>query len=90
MYGFFAGAKKSIAKSRTKANSAAAANTMPAQLSQFWKWRLNDRGCVGLVASGIAAIIYTRREKSHRNNPGIASVVGVIEIGSERQIRFCA
>jgi hypothetical protein len=37
MYGFFAGAKKSIAKRKTKANSAAAASTMPAQLSQFWK-----------------------------------------------------
>jgi len=36
-YGFFAEAKKSIAKRRTKANSAAAASTMPAQLSQFWK-----------------------------------------------------
>jgi len=56
MYGFFAGAKKSIAKSRTKANSAAAANNMPAQLSQFWKWRLSDRRCVGAGASGILAI----------------------------------
>jgi hypothetical protein len=37
MYGFFTRAKKSIAKRRTKANSAAAASTMPAQLSQFWK-----------------------------------------------------
>jgi hypothetical protein len=37
MYGFLTGAKKSIAKRRTKANSAAAASTMPAQLSQFWK-----------------------------------------------------
>ena len=36
-YGFCTGAKKSIAKRKTKANSAAAARTMPAQLSQFWK-----------------------------------------------------
>jgi hypothetical protein len=36
-YGFCMGAKKSIAKRKTKANSAAAASTMPAQLSQFWK-----------------------------------------------------
>jgi hypothetical protein len=35
MYGFFVGAKKSIAKRKTKANNAAAASTMPAQLSQF-------------------------------------------------------
>ena len=39
MYGFCMGAKKSIAKRKTKANNAAAASTMPAQLSQFWKWR---------------------------------------------------
>jgi hypothetical protein len=31
------GAKKSIANRKTKANNAAAASTMPAQLSQFWK-----------------------------------------------------
>ena len=37
MYGFLMGANRSIAKSRTNANSAAAASTTPAQLSQFWK-----------------------------------------------------
>jgi hypothetical protein len=31
------GAKKSIAKRKTNANSAAAASTIPAQLTQFWK-----------------------------------------------------
>jgi hypothetical protein len=40
---------------------------MPAQLSQFWKWRLKERGCVGLVVSGIAATIYRRLEKKGRN-----------------------
>jgi hypothetical protein len=40
---------------------------MPAQLSQFWKWRLKERGSVGLVASGIAATICRRLEKTRRN-----------------------
>jgi hypothetical protein len=61
---------------------------MPAQLIQFWKCRLNDRGRVGLVASGIAEIIYTRREKSHQKNPAIISFMGGFEIGWKHQIRF--
>jgi hypothetical protein len=31
---------------------------MPAQLSQFWKWRLKERRGVATGASGIVGIIY--------------------------------
>jgi hypothetical protein len=37
--------------------NALAASTIPDQLSQLRKLRLNGRGCAGAGASGIAAII---------------------------------
>ena len=46
--------------------SGLAASTMPDQLSQLRKLRLNGRGCAGAGASGIAAIIYGWFEKSPR------------------------
>jgi hypothetical protein len=59
---------RSIAKRRQKAKSALAASTIPDQLSQLRKLRLNGRGCAGAGASGIAAIIYGLIEKSLRND----------------------
>jgi hypothetical protein len=47
---------------------------MPDQLSQLRKLRLNGRGCAGAGASGIAAIIYDRIEKSPRNDLVIADL----------------
>jgi hypothetical protein len=35
---------------------------MPAQLSQFWKWRVKEGYGVGTGASGIVGIIYRHRK----------------------------
>jgi hypothetical protein len=63
---------RSIAKRRQKAKRALAASTIPDQLSQLRKLRLNGRGRAGAGASGIAAIIYGWFEKSPRNDLVIA------------------
>jgi len=47
--------------------------------------RLKGRGCAGSGASGIAAIIYGRLEKSSRNNRVIIDLGNKIEIKSRAQ-----
>src|SRR6266498_933452 len=89
MYGLRWTANRSNAKRRRKANKALAASTIPDQLSQLRKFRLKGRGCAGAVASGIAAIIYRRLEKSPRNNRGIADPRSKIAIESAAQKRRC-
>ncbi len=64
MYGLRWIANRSIAKRKRKAKRALAASTIPDQLSQLRKLRLKGRGRAGARASGIAAIIYRRLEKS--------------------------
>ena len=72
-------------KKEEKAKSALAASTIPDQLSQLRKLRLKGRGCAGAGASGIAAIIYRRFEKSPRNNRVIADLGNKIAIESAAQ-----